>query len=70
MTERRSTPAFSDADASYAALVTALESVGDARATEFLSRLVLLLAADVGDHARIEAAIAAAVAGIGVTPAP
>jgi len=60
MTERRPSPMFSDADASYAALVAALESVGDARATEFLSRLVLLLAAEVGDHARIEALIARA----------
>ncbi|MDX2056230.1 MAG: DUF2783 domain-containing protein [Gemmatimonadales bacterium] len=68
MTERRPNPAFSDADASYAALVAALESVGDARAPEFLSRLVLLLAAEVGDHARIEALIARAAAS--VPPAP
>ncbi len=53
MTEARRAPGFTDADGSYAAIVDALDGAGDEHAIEFLSRLVLLLAAEVGDHERI-----------------
>lgn len=53
-------PGFEDADATFAALVEALEEVGDERALDFLSRLVLLLAAEVGEHERIMDALARA----------
>jgi len=50
-------PGFEDADATFAALIEALEAVGDERAIDFLSRLVLLLAAEIGDHDRIMRAL-------------
>ncbi|MEZ4587077.1 MAG: DUF2783 domain-containing protein [Gemmatimonadales bacterium] len=53
MSDRTVGPGFEDADATFAALVEALEEVGDERALDFLSRLVLLLAAEVGEHERI-----------------
>jgi len=60
MSDRTMGPSFDDADASFAALVEALEEVGDERALDFLSRLVLLLAAEVGEHERIMDAVARA----------
>ena len=53
MSEAPRGPGFTDPDASYAAIVAALDSAGDARAVEFLVALVLVLAAEVGDHRRI-----------------
>ena len=63
MTEAR--PSFSDPDASYAAIVAALDQAGDAHAIEFLSRLTLLLAAEVKDHDRIRDLVARASRGLG-----
>ncbi len=53
MTDPRRPPGFTDADASYAAIVDALDAAGDTHAIDFLTDLVLLLAAEVGDHERI-----------------
>ncbi|MEO8450447.1 MAG: DUF2783 domain-containing protein [Gemmatimonadota bacterium] len=53
-------PGFTDADATYAAIVAAIEAAGDERALAFLSRLVLLLAAEVRDHETIVAMLAKA----------
>ena len=60
MTDPSRTPGFSDPDATYAAIVDALDAAGDERAVEFLTRLVLLLAAEIRDHDRIMAALARA----------
>ena len=57
MTDARRPPKFTDADASYAAIVDALDAAGDSGTIDFLTRLVLLLAAEVGDHARIVALV-------------
>ncbi|NOX93643.1 MAG: DUF2783 domain-containing protein [Alphaproteobacteria bacterium] len=41
-------PAFEDGDAFYAALVDAIDAAGDECAPQFLSRLVLVLANQIG----------------------
>jgi len=48
---------FEDGDAFYAALVDAIDSVGDERAPQFLSRLVLVLANQIGSEDVLAAAI-------------
>lgn len=62
MTEPARPPGFTDPDATYAALVAAIESTGNAEAPAFLSRLVLLLAAEVRNHERLKELIARAMA--------
>jgi len=57
MSDHGARAGFEDADATFAVLVEALEAVGDERAIDFLSRLVLLLAAEIGDHDRIIGAV-------------
>ena len=49
----------------YAALIDAHAGLDEADSLALLARLVLLLAHEVGDPARIEAAIAAARRGVG-----
>jgi len=49
--------AFEDGDAFYAALVDAIDEAGDERAPQFLSRLVLVLANQIGREDVLEAAI-------------
>ena len=49
----------------YAALVEAHAGLGEADSLALLARLVLLLAHEVGDPARVEAAIAVARRGVG-----
>lgn len=52
----------------YAALVGAHAGLGEAESLALLARLVLLLAHEVGDVARVEAAIAAARNGLETAP--
>ncbi|MGH8287379.1 MAG: DUF2783 domain-containing protein [Steroidobacteraceae bacterium] len=49
-----------DPDACYAALVEAIDSVGDERATLYLAALVLILANEIGDQEVVIEAIDAA----------
>ncbi len=49
--------AFEDGDAFYAALVDAIDEVGDEHAPQFLSRLVLVLANQIGREDVLAAAI-------------
>jgi Protein of unknown function (DUF2783) len=50
-------PAFEDGDAFYAALVDAIDEAGDEAAPQFLSRLVLVLANQIGREDVLAAAI-------------
>jgi|GEM_PF-4070253 len=56
--------AFEDGDAFYAALVDAIDAAGDDRAPQFLARLVLILANQIGHEDLLEAAIEAATEGM------
>ncbi|MFZ5609850.1 MAG: DUF2783 domain-containing protein [Pseudomonadota bacterium] len=51
-------PRFANADAFYAALIEAVEAVGDEAALAFLTRLAMTLANIVGDDETLQAAIA------------
>lgn len=63
-TKRASTlnfdPAYDDGDAFYAALVEAVDAVGDDAAPQFLARLALILSNQIGREDVLAAAIAAA----------
>ncbi|MEZ5894045.1 MAG: DUF2783 domain-containing protein [Parvularculaceae bacterium] len=52
--------AYEDGDAFYAALVDAIDSVGDEAAPQFLARLTLILSNQIGRKDVLLAAIAAA----------
>ena len=54
-------PRFSDGDAFYAALVARLDAAEGPEALAYLSRLVLVLANEIGDQPALMAALAAAV---------
>ena len=58
------TPGFEDGDGFYAALVEAIEEVGDEQAPQFLTRLVLLLANQVGQDQILRAAVDVAKEGL------
>ncbi len=53
---------FGDGDAFYAALAKSLDATGDEGATALLSRLVLILANQIGDNAVLMEALALAAA--------
>lgn len=52
-------PNFEDADAFYAALIDNIEKVGDDEAVSYLSRLVMILANQIGKTETLEAALKA-----------
>ena len=56
---------FTDADAFYARLIKTVDSLDDDQAVTFLARLSMILANEVGDTDKLEAAIAAAKMGPG-----
>ncbi len=53
---------FTDADAFYAALAASLDAAGDDGAVALLSRLVLILANQIGEHAVLMEALTLAAA--------
>ena len=57
-------PAYENGDAFYAALVEAIEAVGDDRAPEFLARLTLILSNQIGREDVLREAIELAKAGV------